>query len=47
MKDEHLGPRILLRDRFRSCERLFIRSVLNAEGIVIEVVAIAVDDAYD
>ena len=47
MKDEHLDLRVLLRDRFHSYESFFVRSVLIAVGIVIEVVTVAMDDAYD
>jgi hypothetical protein len=47
MKNEHLGLSVLLRHLFRGGESLFVRSVLFAAGVVIEVVAVAVDNAYD
>jgi len=47
MKDEHLGLRVPLGDRFRFCESLLICSAGIAAGIMIEVATIAVDDAYD
>ena len=47
MKDEHLGLRVLPRDRFRFCECLLICSVRIAADIMIEIATVAVDDAYD
>ena len=47
MKDEHLGLRVPLSDRFRFCESLLICSVGIAADIMVEVATIAVDDEYD
>jgi hypothetical protein len=47
MKDEHLGAWILLRDPFRSRESFFVCLVLITTGIVIKIVTITMDDAYN
>ena len=47
VEDEHLGAGVPQGDLFRFCKRLFIRLVLGAAGVVVEVFTVAVDDEHD
>jgi hypothetical protein len=47
MEDEDLGGRIAFCDHFHARERFFIRKVIRSAGVVIEIIAVTVNDTHD
>ena len=47
VKDEDLGLGVVSRDALRSCQSLLVSFVFIATGIVVEIIAIPMDDAHD